>query len=121
MINTQIYGYALFCRNESFRFVFGTFRLQCVARFVLRIIIAREFLTNNRDIDKYGIWAEEDGNDDHSFHIEASRHWKGGIDYWVYDAHKDEAVVNTLHDRLEKERQKYEEDMSKLEESMHSL
>ncbi len=83
--------------------------------------IAREFLTNNKDIEKYGIWAEEDGNEDHSFHIEASRHWKGGIDYWVYDAQKDEAIVNTLHDRLERERRKYEEDMRKLEESMHSL
>lgn len=83
--------------------------------------IAREFLANNKDIEKYGIWAEEDGNEDHSFHIEASRHWKGGIDYWVYDAQKDEAIVNTLHDRLERERRKYEEDMRKLEESMHSL
>ena len=83
--------------------------------------IAREFLTNNKDIEKYGIWAEEDGNEDHSFHIEARRHWKGGIDYWVYDAQKDEAVVDTLHDRLVRERYKYEEDMRKLEESMHSL
>lgn len=83
--------------------------------------VAREFLANNKDIKKYGIWAEEDGNEDHSFHIEASRHWKCGIDYWVYDAQKDEAIVNTLHDRLERERQKYDEDMRKLEESMHSL
>ena len=83
--------------------------------------IAREFLTNNKDIEKYGIWAEEDGNEDHSFHIEAIRYWKGGIDYWVYDAQNDEAIVNTLHDRLERERRKYEEDMRKFEESMHSL
>lgn len=83
--------------------------------------IAREFLTNNNDIEKYGIWAEEDGNEDHSFHIEARRHWKGGIDYLVYDAQKDEAVVDTLHDRLVRERYKYDEDMRKLEESMHSL
>lgn len=83
--------------------------------------IAREFLTNNNDIEKYCIWAEEDGNEDHSFHIEARRHWKGGIDYWVYDAQKDEAVVDTLHDRLVRERYKYEEDMRKLEESMYSL
>ena len=62
--------------------------------------IAREFLTNNNDIEKYGIWAEEDGNEDHSFHIEARRHWKGGIDYRVYDAQKDEPVVDTLNDRL---------------------
>ena len=83
--------------------------------------IAREFLTNNNDIEKYCIWAEEDGNEDHSFPIEAMRHWKGGIDYWVYDAQKDEAVVDTLHERLVRERYKYGEDMRKLEESMHSL
>lgn len=83
--------------------------------------IAREFLTNNKHIKKYGILAEEDGNDCHSFHIEARRNWKGGIDYWVYDVQKDKAVVDTLHDRLERERQKYEEDMRKLEESMHFL
>lgn len=77
--------------------------------------IAHEFLVNNNEISKYSIWANEDCNDDHSFHIEASRHWKGGIDYWVYDAQNDEAVVNTLHDRLERERKKYKEDMCKLE------
>ena len=77
--------------------------------------IAHEFLVNNKEISKYSIWAYEDCNDDHSFHIEASRHWKGGIDYWVYDAQKDEAVVNTLHDRLERERKKYEEEISKHE------
>lgn len=83
--------------------------------------IAHEFLANNNDIEKYGIWAEEDGNEDHSFHIEASRHWNGGIEFMVYDSQKNEIIIDTCRDRLERERKKYDEEMRKFEESLRSL
>lgn len=83
--------------------------------------IAREFMTYNRDISKYGIWAEADDNEDNSFHIEASRNWKGGIEFMVYDSQKNEIIIDTCRDRLERERKKYDEEMRKFEESLRSL
>lgn len=83
--------------------------------------IAREFMTYNIDIEKYGIWVEKDGADDYSFHIEARHNWKGGIDFTVWDTQKNEFIVDTARDRYERENKKYEEDMRKLEESMHSM
>ena len=83
--------------------------------------IAREFMTNNKDIEKYGIWAEADDNEDNSFHIEASRNWNGGIEFMVYDSQKNEIIIDTCRDRLERERKKYDEEMRKFEESMRSL
>lgn len=83
--------------------------------------IAREMMTNNKDLTKYGIWAEEDGNENNSFHIEAIRNWKGGIEFMVYDSRKDEIIIDTCRDRLERERKQYEEDMKKYEAELNSL
>ena len=83
--------------------------------------IAREFMTYNIEISKYGIWAEADDNEDNSFHIEASRNWKGGIEFMVYDSQKNEIIIDTCRDRLERERKKYDEEMRKFEESLRSL
>lgn len=83
--------------------------------------IAREFLINNVDVKNYEIRVEEEGNDDNSFHIDALRNWKGGIDFTVYDVQKNEFVVDTAHDRYERERKKYEEEARKFEESLRAL
>nr|DAU91990.1 MAG TPA: hypothetical protein [Caudoviricetes sp.] len=83
--------------------------------------IARKFMTYNRDVEKYGIWVEKEGTDDYSFHIEARRNWKGGIDFTVWDTQKNKFIVDTARDRYERENKKYEEEMRKIEESMHSL
>lgn len=79
--------------------------------------IAREYLLNASNVNEYGIWAEDENNDDHSFHITASRHWKGYIDIRVYDATKREFIVDTAKDRYEREEQKWQEDMSKFRET----
>lgn len=83
--------------------------------------IAREFMTNNKDINKYEIMAEKEGSDDNSFYIEARHNYKGGIDFMVYDVQKNEFIVDTARDRFQKERQKYDEAMRKFEESLRSL
>lgn len=75
--------------------------------------IAREYMLNDSNISSYGVWAEDDNNDDHSFHISASRHWKGYIDILVYDAQKQEFIVDTAKDRLEKEECEWQEEMAK--------
>lgn len=79
--------------------------------------LAREFLISAEGVNKYGVWAEDESNDDHSFHITASRHWKGYIDIMVYDAVKQEIIVDTAKERREKEEQKWQEDMAKFYET----
>ncbi len=74
---------------------------------------AREFMLNNSQISSYGVWAEDESDDDHSFHISASRHWKGFIDIQVYDAQKKEIIIDTAKERYEKEEQQWQEDMAK--------
>lgn len=83
--------------------------------------IAREYMVNNKAIEKYGIWAEVEDNDDRSFHIEAHRHFQGYIDFTVYDSMKGDIIVDTYADRLARERQKYEEERRKFEEMLNSL
>lgn len=75
--------------------------------------IAKDFVLSNSNIDKYGVWVEEVGNGDHSFHITASRSYDKHIDILVYDALKGEHIVDTYHDRMEKERREFNEQMNK--------
>lgn len=65
-------------------------------------------------------WAEDENDDDHSFHITASRHWKCYIDIMVFDSVKEE-IVDTAHDRFEKERQRDAEEVRKFEESLRAI
>lgn len=74
--------------------------------------IVRQFMLNDSKIERYGIWAEAEEDDDISFHITASRHWKGYIDIMVYDAKKEKFIVDTAKDRREKEEAKWQEDMA---------
>lgn len=39
----------------------------------------------------------------------------------VYDSQKNEIIIDTCRDRLERERKKYDEEMRKFEESLRSL
>lgn len=75
--------------------------------------IAREIMLNNQNIEKYGVWAENENKDDNSFHITASRHWKGYIDILVYDSAKNEIIIDTAKERYEKEEQKWQEEMAR--------
>ncbi len=75
--------------------------------------IAREYILNSKNIDRYGIWAENEINDDYSFHITASRHWKGYIDILVFDSMKKEFIIDTAKERYEKEEQKWQEKMAR--------
>lgn len=81
----------------------------------------RQFLLNNKEIKKYGIWAEIADSDEYSFHIEASRNPGGYIDIMVYDADKCEIIVDTYHDRLERNRKKDEEESRKFWESYNAI
>lgn len=78
--------------------------------------IAREFMLNNPQLLQYGVWAEDENDDDHSFHITASRHWKGYIDIKVYDAQKRDFIVDTAKVRFEKEEREWQEEMAKFNE-----
>ncbi|MCM1139006.1 MAG: hypothetical protein NC453_10600 [Muribaculum sp.] len=75
--------------------------------------IARQYMLNESKIERYGIWAEAEEDDDISFHITASRHWKGYIDIMVYDAKQGAIIVDTARERREKEEAKWQEDMAK--------
>lgn len=64
--------------------------------------------------------AEDESNNEHSFHITASRHWKGYIDIMVYDATKQEFIVDTAKERREKEEQEWQAEMANFYET-HGL
>lgn len=83
--------------------------------------ICRNTMLIEKGLSKYGIWSEDENDDDHSFHITANRHWHGYIDIIVYDAVKGEIIVDTAHDRYERECQKDAEEIRKFEESLRSL
>lgn len=83
--------------------------------------ICREYLLNNKEIKRYGIWVEVEDSDEYSYHIETQRTPGGYIDTKVYDAEKKEFIVDTYGDRLERQRIKYEEDMLKFEESLQTI
>lgn len=82
--------------------------------------LCREFMIVEIGVELYGIWAEDENDDDHSFHITASRHWKCYIDIMVFDSVKEE-IVDTAHDRFEKERQRDAEEVRKFEESLRAI
>lgn len=81
----------------------------------------REFLLANKEITKYGIWAEIEDSDEYSFHIEAQRNPGGYIDVMVYHADKNEIIIDTYHDRLERNRKKDEEETRKFWESYNAI
>lgn len=83
--------------------------------------IAREYLTANKEIQSYGVWAEVEDSDEYSFHIEARRTPGGFIDYTVYDAEKNETIIDTWWARCEKRRIRHEEEMRRLEESLQTI
>ena len=82
--------------------------------------VCRQMLANNRELKAYSIWAEDETDENRTFHIEARRN-EGYIDIQAWDAQKQVFVVDTMKDRINRRLREIDECIIKGDEYIRAL
>ena len=82
--------------------------------------VCRQMLANNRELKAYSIWAEDEADENHVFHIEARRN-DSYIDIKVWDTQRKVFVVDTVQDRINRRLREIDECIIKGDEYIRAL